>query len=139
MNKFCIHLKNSKKILKNIKFDNQRYFNMKMMFNSLDRPFELLNLRYGVKHGRFCDSQSTIAPLFLSLSLSLSLYIYSKSSVLLNSQRSSVSLTQKVYQIISKFWFIMLIKFFIWKFMEYKNLRCYEFSNSSFSFFVNNV
>jgi hypothetical protein len=42
-------------------------------------------------------------------------YIYSKYNVLLSSQRRSVSLTQKVYQIISKFWFIMLIKSFIWK------------------------
>jgi hypothetical protein len=33
--------KNSKKILKNIKFDHQGDFNMKIIFNDLDRPFEI--------------------------------------------------------------------------------------------------
>jgi hypothetical protein len=32
--------KNSKKIPKNIKFDHQRDFDMKIIFNDLDRPFE---------------------------------------------------------------------------------------------------
>jgi hypothetical protein len=31
---------------KNIKFDLQRYFNMKIIFNSLDRPYGLTNSRY---------------------------------------------------------------------------------------------
>jgi hypothetical protein len=38
--------KNSKKFKKNINFDLQGYINMKIMFNSLDRPFELSNSRY---------------------------------------------------------------------------------------------
>jgi hypothetical protein len=36
----------AKNFKKNIKFDLQGYLNMKMMFNGLDRPFELLNLKY---------------------------------------------------------------------------------------------
>jgi hypothetical protein len=31
---------------KNYKFDPQRYFNMKIVFNGLNQPFRLLNLRY---------------------------------------------------------------------------------------------
>jgi hypothetical protein len=33
--------KNSKKIPKNIKFDNQEDFDMKIIFNDLDRPFKI--------------------------------------------------------------------------------------------------
>jgi hypothetical protein len=45
-------LKIAKKI-KNIKFDLQRYFNMKIMFNDLNWLFRLLNLRYGHKIKKF--------------------------------------------------------------------------------------
>jgi hypothetical protein len=38
--------KNRKKISKNIKFDHQRDFDMKIIFNSLVRPFESQNMRY---------------------------------------------------------------------------------------------
>jgi hypothetical protein len=49
---FVPHLKNSKKIKKNINFDLQCYFIMKIMFNGLNRPFELSNLT-DAKHERF--------------------------------------------------------------------------------------
>jgi hypothetical protein len=45
-NTFSTNLKNNKKIGKNIKFDFQRYFNMRIMINGLDQSFGLLNLRY---------------------------------------------------------------------------------------------
>jgi hypothetical protein len=32
--------KNNKKFSKNIKFDHQEYFDMKIIFNGLDRPFK---------------------------------------------------------------------------------------------------
>jgi hypothetical protein len=41
---------------------------MKIMFNGLDRPFELLNLRYGHEYKRFGAPWSTLTY--------LSLYIY---------------------------------------------------------------
>jgi hypothetical protein len=46
---------------------------MKMMFNGLDRPFELLNSRYGREAQKiFCFAKHH------SITLSLSLYIYMK-------------------------------------------------------------
>jgi hypothetical protein len=42
------------KNFKNIKFDLQGYFDMKMMFNGFDRLFELSNLRYG------CEAQEIL-------------------------------------------------------------------------------
>jgi hypothetical protein len=36
--------KNNKNLKQNMNFDLQTYFNMKIMFNGLDRPFD--NLRY---------------------------------------------------------------------------------------------
>jgi hypothetical protein len=47
--------------------------------------------------------------------ISFDIYIESKDTVSLNSRKPSVSLTQKIYQIISKFLFIIFIKFFISK------------------------
>ena len=40
-NDFVKYLKNSKKIQKNVKYDLQAYFNISIMFNGLDRLFEL--------------------------------------------------------------------------------------------------
>ena len=46
INKFATSLKNSKKILKNIKFGFQGNFNMEIIFNGSGRSFEHLNHRY---------------------------------------------------------------------------------------------
>jgi hypothetical protein len=51
----------------------KKYFNMKMMFNGLDRPFELTNLKNGRKAREvLCFTKHH------SLSLSLYIYIYSQ-------------------------------------------------------------
>jgi hypothetical protein len=71
---------------------------MEIMFNGLDKSFELSNLRYGRETRKvFCFAKHH----------SLTIYIYiereSKDTASLNSRSPSVSLTQKIYQIISEF------------------------------------
>jgi hypothetical protein len=44
---------------------------MKMMFNGLDRPFELLNSRYGREAQFFFTSRSTIESLYIYIYIAL--------------------------------------------------------------------
>jgi hypothetical protein len=65
-----------------IKFDLERYCNMKMMFNGLDPLFELLNSRYGLDplfellNSRYARETQKLLCFAKHHSISLSIYIY---------------------------------------------------------------
>jgi hypothetical protein len=59
--------------------------------------------------------------------------------VLLNLQKSFMSLTQKYIKLSSNFDLLYSLNFSYENFMGCKNLRCFEFSRSSFLIFKNNV
>jgi hypothetical protein len=82
----------AKKIKIKIKFDVQKYFNIKIMFDGLDQSFGLSNSKYGPE-----TREILYFTKYHNLTVHIYIYIYIYMS------GDTVSLTQKTYQIISKF------------------------------------